>query len=227
MKKIATIFFIFFCVSITNAQSLSEVRFINGSDLKYFSFTTDQNIIIRLSPEGQIIEWGKIWNQGSYQYFPGKLQEYIGRVEKFGDEGNAANKGKVKSIGTCFIDYYSATDQPTKAGKVKSIGRAQLQYYDGYENEALRGKLKSAGPTQLQYYNSFENEAIRGKLKSIGPNRISYYTTFDDKNISGKVKQIGSVNFLWYDSRERPEFHGALKSGNVEQVIGGIKFMVR
>lgn len=223
-----TLFLIQFIVIsfLSNTQELSQVKYSNGSNLTSYSFTTDQNIIIRISVDGKILEWGNLWDKGYYNYFPGKLQKYLGRVEYYNTEADSINQGKVKSIGTCFITYYGSFEIPTKRGKIRTIGRTTLDYYSIYDNDAFEGKLKTAGNTVFTYYSSFENDAIKGKLKTVGYNQINYYTTFDDKKLQGKIKSIGNVNYIWYNSNDRREYQGALKAGSAEQVIGGINFIV-
>ena len=211
MKKIIFIAYLFLLASNSYSQDLSEIKFSNASTLSFFSFLTDQKIVIRVSPDGKITEWGNIWEKGYYNYQPGKLQEYMGRVEYYGTEADSINRGKVKNIGT----------------KVKSIGRTYLDYYTNFDNDASEGKLKSAGNTMFAYYNSFDNIAVKGKLKSVGANQINYYNSFDDKKIQGKVKSIGSVNYVWYNSNDRREYQGSLKSGSIEQVINGVKYIMQ
>lgn len=226
MQRIFLLLHLFLLAAVANSQDLSQVKYANGSDLTYFSFITDQKILIRISPDGKILEWGNYWDKGYYNYTPGKLQQYMGRVEYYGAEADSINRGKVKSVGTSYITYYSSFDAATDKGKVKSIGRTNLNYYSIYENEALVGKLKSAGNTSFTYYNSYENIALKGKLKSAGTAQITYFTSFDDKKLQGKIKSIGSTNYVWYNSNDRREYQGALKSGNVEQVVGGINFII-
>lgn len=226
MKRVCFfVLLIFFCF-IAQSQELSQVKYSNGSILSSYSFTTDQKIVIRISIDGKVLEWGNLWDRGNYNYYPGKLQQYMGRVEYYGVETDSINIGKVKSIGTCFITYYGSFELPTSAGKVKSIGRTNLNYYTNFENEASIGKLRSAGSTGFTYYNSFDNDAIKGKPKSIGFNQITYYTTFDDKVLQGKIKSIGNSKYNWYGSTDRREYRGALKSPKAEQLIGGINFIV-
>lgn len=227
MKKIILIVYLFLLARDSYSQDLSEIKFSNASTLSFFSFLTDQKIVIRVSPDGKINEWGNIWEKGYYNYQPGKLQEYMGRVEYYGTEADSINRGKVKNIGTCYITYYGKFEIATNAGKVKSIGRTYLDYYTNFDNDASEGKLKSAGNTMFAYYNSFDNIAVKGKLKSVGANQINYYNSFDDKKIQGKVKSIGSVNYVWYNSNDRREYQGSLKSGSIEQVINGVKYIMQ
>lgn len=227
MKKIIFIASLFLIVSDIHSQDLSEIKFSNATTLSFFSFLTDQKIVIRISVDGKITEWGTLWDRGYFNYQPGKLVQYMGRVEYYGTEADSINRGKVKSIGTCYITYYGMFDIATNAGKVKSIGRTNLDYYSNFDNDASEGKLKSAGNMMFSYYNSFENIAVKGKLKSVGATQIEYYNSFDDKKIQGKVKNVGSVNYVWYNSNDRREFQGGLKSGSLEQVINGVKYIMQ
>lgn len=206
-----------------NAQSLKYVSFTNGSELSSFSFITDQKIIIKISPTGNIIEWGNDLEPGRFYSQPGKLQPYMGRVEYYEKQFDSILNGKVKSIGTTSIAYYGSTENASLVGKVKSIGTLWVDYFTDFENEAVRGKLKSVGQKTFSFYSSFENEAYRGKLKSIGNHQVTYYSTFDDKAIRGKLKSIGPHNYTWYTSTER---YGGLKSGSQYLMMEGVTFII-
>jgi hypothetical protein len=222
MKRISSILFILISF-ICNAQSLKYVNFTNGTELSSISFITDQKIIIRISPAGNLIEWGIDQEQGRFYSQPGKLQPYMGRVEYYEKQFDSLLNGKVKSIGTTTITYYGSAENASLVGKVKSISTLWLDYFMDFENESVRGKLKSAGQKAFTYYSSFENEAYRGKLRSIGNHPVTYYSTFDDKAIRGKLKSIGPHNYTWYTSTER---YGGLKSGNPYLVMEGVTFIL-
>ena len=212
----------------TRSQELSQVIFSSGSTLSSFSFITDQKVIIRISEDGNLLEWGTDPGTGRYNYYTGKLQPYLGRVDHYSQsEYDSVLRGKVKSVGTCTFKYYTAAEERSKAGKLKSIGKVTLDYFANYENTLNQGKLKSAGHVLLDYYPASENEAFRSKLKSVGNTQITYYSTFDDKVIKGKIKSIGSSSYTWYTSHERKEFQGALKSGSVTQIINGVTYLLR
>ena len=217
-----------FCM-ITAAQQLRQITFSGASTLSYFSFITDQNVLIRVSEDGNLMEWGtEIQSQRSDNYYAPKLQPFAGRVDYYGQETTDSTlRGKVKSIGTCAITYYGAQDKDDKPGKLKSIGRTLIDYYTQFENAAFKGKIKFAGTTLLQYYTSLENEAYRGKLKSIGATAIQYHSTFDDKLLHGKIKSIGSVAYNWGTSLDPSGQRGALKSGQYRQNINGIVYILR
>ena len=209
---------------VTYSQELSQVTFTVGTNLSFFSFRTDQEIMIRISDEGKMLEWGTDPGPGRYYSDPRKLQTYLGRVEYFGQEYDSVFRGKVKSIGTCTFTYYGKYETAAKIGKLKTIGRVAVDYYDNYEDASFKGKIKYAGSVLFSYYSSFDNEAFRGKLKSINNTRLAYYSTFDDKAIAGRIKSIGSFEYIWYSSYER--YHGSLKFGSVTQNINGIVYII-
>ena len=224
MKRLSLLISILFVSVVTYSQELSHVTFSGGATLSSFSFRTDQEIIIRVSDDGKLLEYGTDPGPGRYYYDPRKLQPYLGRVEYFGQEYDSVFRGKVKSIGTCTFTYYDKYETVAKIGKMKTIGRVSTDYYDNYEDTALRGKLKFAGSVLFSYYSSFENEGYRGKLKSVNNNTITYYSTFDDKAFKGKIKSIGSFEYTWYPSYDR--YGGALKSGSLTQNINGIIYFI-
>lgn len=218
------LFLVFGCSVFS--QQLHQVGFSNGETLSYFSFITDQSIIIRISEDGKLLKWGTESDHRRYNYVPGQLDEYMGRVDYYGTEADSISKGKVKSIGTCMIRYYGAYEQADKVGKIKSLGAIQLDYFNNYDNIAYRGKLRSANNQQFSWYSSFDNDAVRGKIKSVNNTPIVYYSSFDDKQLKGKIKSIGSFGYTWYSSFDRREYQGALKSGTMTQYINGITYML-
>jgi hypothetical protein len=224
MKKLFLLISFLFVAFVTYSQELTQVTFSGAITLSSFSFRTDQGIIIRISEEGKVQEWGTDPGPGRYYYDPKKLQPYLGRVEYFGQEYDSVFRGKIKSIGTCTFTYFDKYETATKIGKLKTIGRVAVDYYDNYEDAAYKGKLKFAGSVLFSYYSSFENEAFRGNLKSVNNNPITYYSTFDDKAIKGKIKSIGSSQYLWYSSYD--QYRGGLRSGPVTQIINGITYTI-
>ncbi len=225
----------FFFIAITSllltncifSQKLSQVSLAGNTGLSYFSFLIDQEVLIRITPEGKIIDWGtELLSQRSDYYDP-KLQPYLGRVEYYGQESDSAFRGKIKSIGTCNITYYGHYEIDTKVGKLKSIGTLNLDYYTNFDNSALKGKLRFIGGLILEYYSSLDDEVIRGKLKTVGDMPVKYYSSFDDKYLKGKIKSIGSVVFEYYSSLDRIEFRGLLKSGFYRPNIGGVIYILR
>ena len=227
-KVVFTLSFLVFCL-FSWSQQLSQITFSGATTLSYLTFITDQNVLIRVSQDGELMEWGsEIQSQRSNDYYAPDLQPFMGRVDYYGPETvDSVYRGKVKSIGTCAITYYSSLDKDEKPGKLKSIGRLVLDYYTQFDNVAFRGKIKFAGTMILQYYASLENEAFRGKLKSVGNTAIKYHSSFDDRLLQGKVKSIGSVVFNWGTSLEPSGQKGALKSGSYRRNINGVTYNLR
>jgi len=211
---------------IANSQQLGQVTFSKGTQLSYFSFLTDQGVLIRLSDDGNILEWGTEVLSDRYNFYAQKLQPFMGRIEYYGPKDDSIFRGKIKSIGTCFITYYDTFQVKSKIGKLKSIGRAQLDYFEDYDDKMLKGKIKTAGVLAIDYYRSYENENLRGKLKLVGSTPITYYTVFDDKVNAGKLKAIGSAMFSWYSLGDRSDMRGAVKSNNYRQVVSGVTYIL-
>jgi hypothetical protein len=207
------------------SQQLSHIQFAAGATLSSFSFTTDQQVIIKVSEDGKVLEWGTEWEPWRYNYQPGKLIPYMGRVDHYGPQYDSVLRGKVRSIGTTILDYYGSSETSTKAGKLRSIGSVSLDYYTSFDNAAFQGKLRSAGYIALNYYPSSENEAFRGKLKSVGNSSITWYSTFDDKLIKGKVKSIDGLTYTWYTSYET-RYGGGMKSGAITRKLNGVTYIV-
>jgi hypothetical protein len=227
MRTIAAALVLFLSVQL-QAQKLSQVTFTGASNLSHFSFLTDQDVLIRVSPDGKLMEWGQeVRSERASNYYAPKLQPFMGRVDYYPEDADSAYRGKVKSIGTCMITYYNSLEKDEKPGKLKSIGVVALDYYTRFENAAYKGKIRFAGPLVLEYYAALENEAFRGKLKSIGNTAIKYHSTFDDKLLHGKIKSIGQVTYNWGTSLDRQEFRGSLKSGSYRQMINGVTFILR
>jgi hypothetical protein len=209
------------------AQELGLVSFSGGMHLSYFTFITDGNVHIRVSPEGSVTEWGiEVQSLRSNNYYAPQLQPYLGRVEYYGREADSLFRGKIKSVGSCHFTYYGAYEDSARMGKLKTIGRNSIDYYSSYEMKELRGRLKLLGSHQLSYYASYEDVAFRGKLRSVGGTVITYHSSFDDKLVKGKVKSIGPVSYQWYTSLDLYG-GGGLKSGNYRQNIAGVVYVVQ
>jgi len=211
---------------IIHSQQLGQVTFAQGSNLSYFSFITDQGVLIRVSDEGKILEWGTEVMSDRYNYFAPRLQPFMGRVDYYGAQDDSVFRGKIKSIGTAYVTYYDTFQVKSKIGKLRSIGNQYFDYFEYYEDKTLQGKIKSVGGLSIDYYRSYENESIRGKLKLVGSVPITYYTLYDDKVNAGKLRAIGSVKYSWYSLADRPDMRGALKSNNYRQVVSGITYIL-
>ena len=228
MKKIfSTILFLILALC-SYSQYLSQVTFSGGANLSSIAFMTDQNILIRISIDGKVMEWGtEVQSDRNNNYYAPRLQPYMGRIDYYGLEADSILRGKVKSIGTCLLTYYGQYDMEIKIGKLKSVGNLMLDYYTHYDNADFKGKLRFIGSSVLEYYSSFENEAFRGKLKTLGSSAITYYSSFDDKLIRGKIKSIGTVSYQWYTSLDKIGFGGGLKTGSFRQNISGVIYIVQ
>ena len=222
-RIVLIISFLFFNTGIFS-QELTHVIFSRGETLSSFSFRTDQDVIIRISEDGKLLEWGTDPGPGRYYNDPRKLQPYLGRVEYYGQEYDSVFRGKVKSIGTCTFSYFGKYETENKIGKLKTIGPVSVDYYDNYEDAAFKGKIKYAGSVLFSYSSSFENEAYRGKLKSVNNTSISYYSSFDDKAVRGKLKSIGNVEYTWYPSYDR--YRGSIKTGQLSPTVNGITYFI-
>ena len=226
MKRIFTLFSLSLVYYAACSQHLGQVRFSEASRFTSFAFQTDQGVLIRVSENGQILEWGieKLSFYGTF-YAP-QLQPFMGRIDYYGPEADSIFQSRVKSIGTCAISYYPAYENEEKAGKLRSIGYLILDYYSQYDDKLLKGKLKFIGNKQVDYYTSFVDESLRGKLRAIGNIEITYYSVFDDRLNKGKIKSIGTARFEYYSSADRSDMRGSLKRGYYRMDIGGITFIL-
>lgn len=227
MKKFFVPLFILVFSTCVYGQRLGQVSFLNGANLSYFSIQNDQGVLIRVSEDGKLLEWGSEVLSDRGNYYAPKLQPFMGRVDYYSAESDSVFRGKVKSIGISPVTYYSAYDEATKRGKLKSFGSLQFDYFSTYDDKSLQGKMKLFGTLLLDYYRSFENESLKGKIKSIGNLPITYYTVFDDKINAGKLKSIGSAPIAWYSMSDPVYMRGALKSNNYRLNIGGMTFILR
>ena len=228
MKKFFSAIPVLLLAINTHSQKLSQVSFSGATTLSSLSFVTDQNVLIRVSADGKMMDYGtEVMSERSNNYFAPKLQPFMGRIDNYPSDSDSAYRGKVKSIGTCMITYYGSLEKDDKPGKLKSIGAIPLDYYTQFENAAYKGKLRFAGTMVLNYYPALENEAFRGKLKSVGNTVIKYHSTFDDKLIQGKIKSIGSVNYNWGTSLDPQGQKGALKSGTYRALINGVTYIIQ
>ena len=208
------------------SQQLSQVTFSGGSGFSWFSLSTNQNVLIRISADGKLIEFGtEEQSLNNRNYFAPKLLPYTGRVDYYSNESDSAFKGKIKSIGACFFTYYPSTDYPEKIGKIKTAGSLLFDYYRISDDVLIRGKIKNIGMDNIAYNTSVENEALKGKLKLVGRTPITYASSFEDKAIKGKIKSIGSYQYIWYSSFDRSP--GALKTGAQRQVINGVTYIIQ
>lgn len=210
------------------AQSVFKITLNSSGQTEAIAFEVEPNIIVNVSPEGNIVNWGyDVFKDRGGENFTGQLQPYVGRVDYYGPTDDEAIRGKIKSIGRTNITWYMSYENDAFIGKIKSIGTSMFTYYDPFEDASVKGKIKSVGGTQVGWYNSFNNEALRGKLQSFGSTQLSYYPSTDDKAYKGKIKSIGGNTFTYYSSFDRAEYRGQMKTGSQVYMSGGVKYFVR
>lgn len=223
MKKIIlTAVALVFCMTVIS-QRISKINLTAaGIDIVV---GLDENIQVYLTKDGQISKWGFDRFIGYQENYNDYLEPYVGRVEYYTENDDAAIRGKVKYIGRTLLSYYPSYEIESLRGKLKSIGSLNMDYYLAFDDKAMAGSLKNIGQQAIQWYASYENEGLRGKLKGVGPTAIAYYGAFEDKAFRGKIKTIGSNNFTYYSSAE--QFSGAMKSGATFVIANAVKFYVR
>lgn len=228
MKKLLfSSMFSFICL-FTYAQKFSRVNFNEAGDVETLGVELDEGVLINISKDGNIIKYGVDIYRGVRENNQNILQDYVGRTEFYTENDNEAFKGKVKMIGRALITYYSSTDNEAFVGKIKSIGNLTFNYYLLNEDEAFKGKIKSIGSSKFTYYSSYDNEVFRGRFKSIGNSNITYFSSVEDPGFRGKLKSIGSYQYTYHPAQYfQTSLRGKLKSGNIIQQDGGIKFMLK
>ena len=146
MKKFYSVIPILLLSACTYSQELNQITFSGGSSLSYFSLLSDREVLIRISVDGKIMEWGtEMQSLRNNNYFAPRLQPYLGRVEYYGAESDSISRGRVKNIGTVMITYYGSYETDYKIGKIRTIGSLLFDYYTNYDEKALRGKIRFIG----------------------------------------------------------------------------------
>jgi hypothetical protein len=225
MKTLFVLFSLILLSATASAQRLSQLHFQSGGSFSFFTILTEQDVHIRISDEGKILEWGSEILSDYGHYYAPQLQPFMGRVEYFGREADSTAQGKIKSIGSTFLTYYGPYEEAHKRGKLRTMGMLFFDYFSNYDEKSLQGKLKMIGNLALDYYRSYENESYRGKLKAIGNLPITYYSVFDDRFNAGKLKSVGPANYTWYSQFDQAR--GGLKTNSYRQVVGGITVVLR
>lgn len=228
MKKIQLLLLLSIIAANSIAQRITKLTFANQCSSVTISVLLNENVTLKISPEGNIAEWGvDLYADRSQNYIEHPLKPYEGRTEQYGTYDNEAFRGKLKYIGNNQITYYGSYEDKSLVGKIKTIGNLKFSYYTVYDDALMAGKMKSAGDLNFTYYNQFDNDAYKGKVKSTGMANFTYYSSFDDKSFAGKIKSLNGQPFTYYSSIEQANFRGGLKSGNMLQVIGGITYWLR
>src|SRR4030095_8528117 len=99
MKRLLILLISFLIYSTGQSQTLKFVSFSGGAEFSSLSFITDQKIIVKISPDGKVLEWGYELEPGRFYSQPGRLQPYMGRIEYYEKQFDTILNGKVKSIG--------------------------------------------------------------------------------------------------------------------------------
>ena len=213
-----------FCMAVFG-QRISKITITGSGTVSDIVVGLDENVQVYLSKDGQIAKWGFDRFIGYQENYNDYLEPYVGRVEYYSENDDAALRGKVKYIGKTLISYYHSYEIESLRGKLKSIGALNMGYYFAYDDKAMAGSLKNIGQQNITWYASYENEGLRGKLKGVGQTSIVYYGSFEDKAFRGKIKSIGSNYFTYYSSSE--QYSGSIKSGATFVTDNGVKFYVR
>ena len=226
MKSIFFTCVMVLAVSVAQSQRLNKVTMSESGDLQSIAVELDENVVVNLTPTGDVGEYGIDIYKGRTDRMQERLEQFTGKVDRYSDAVDEAFSGKIRYIGMKELTYYASFEDVELAGKLKSIGTARIEYYSKYDEVALRGKIKRIGSNDILYYSSFD-ASFGGKVRSIGPVQISYYTNFEDKAFRGKVKSIGTFNFTYYSSYDRKELAGNLKNGWRIHYVNGIKFVLK
>lgn len=226
MNRLYFLILLSFFVTPVFAQNIAQVTIDNRGKQDIITFLVDESVVVNLTKDGKIIDWGKEYTTTMTGIYP-RLEKYMGREEYYLPSDNEAYRGKVKYIGRTPLTYYTADDKESLKGKLKTIGTIFLDYYTDYDDAAFKGFLRNAGSVQITYYSSFNDEFYKGKIKSIGSTQLSYYGSIDDKAYRGKIKSIDRNMFTYYSSFDRPEFSGIMKTGSAIISGGSIKFIIK
>lgn len=229
MAKLCLITVLTFLLTQAFAQKIAQITIENRSksNASTIVFLVDETVLVNMTNDGKIIDWGIEYNTLQTSVYPGKLQKYMGREEYYPATADSAYRGKVKYIGRTPITYYSSDENEMFKGKVKTMGSLFLDYYTLYDNPAYKGNLKNAGGTAFTYYGSFDDETYRGKLKSVGGTILTYYGLVDDKAYRGKIKNLDRSLFTYYSSYDTPGYSGIIKTGFPILYNRGIKFYIQ
>jgi hypothetical protein len=225
MKKIFLVSVaLVFCMAVFS-QRISKITITGTGLVSDIVVGLDENVQVYLSKEGQISKWGFDRFIGYQENYNDYLEPYVGRVEYYSENDDAALRGKVKYIGKTLLTYYPSYEMESLRGKLKSIGSLSMGYYLAYDDKAMAGSLKTIGQQNIEWYASYENEGLRGKLKAVGSTALTYYGAFEDKAFRGKIKSVGSNYFSYYSSSE--QYSGSMKSGTSFITVNGVKFYLR
>ena len=228
MRRYCLLIFSLLLLITVHAQQLGQVTFSGASVFSWFTVITSQNVLVRISADGHLLEYGteeqSLYNNG---YFSPKLRPFGGATGTYANDPDTALNGKIKNIGVCYITYYSTKDYPEKVGKIKSVGNLTFDYHRSYEDVLFAGKISSIGSSVIAWYGSQDNEAYKGKLKNVGNAAISYYSSFDQATLKGKLKNIGNYPLQWTTSFAGSQLNSYLKTGNQRPLVDGVSYVLQ
>src|SRR6185436_1119845 len=107
MKRFLFTLAAMFLFALSFGQRLSQITITNGGNSDIISFITEDAVIVNMSNDGKIIDFGIDSSTGRYYNTPGRLEKYMGRIEYYTDNDNEAYRGKVKYIGRASFTYYN------------------------------------------------------------------------------------------------------------------------
>ena len=225
MKKILFVSVaLVFCMTVSG-QRISKITITGTGMVSDIVVGLDENVQLYLTKTGEISKWGFDRFVGYQENYNDYLEPYVGRIEYYSENDDAALRGKVKYIGRTLLSYYPSYEIESLRGKLKSIGSLNMDYFLAFDDKAMAGSLKTIGQQTISWYASYENEGLRGKLKAVGPTSVTYYGIFEDKAFRGKIRSIGSTNFTYFSSSE--QYSGSMKMGTPFVTTNGVKFYVR
>ena len=149
MKKLFLITGLSLLATLAFAQKIAHIVLPNNSISNTITFLVDETVLVNITPDGKIIDWGienNMWRQFNYSY-PPRLEKYMGKEEYYPAIANDGSRGKVKYIGRTGFTYYSSAENERWTGKIKSIGGQSFEYYSSYDRREFSGSLKTANRT--------------------------------------------------------------------------------
>ncbi|HQW83053.1 MAG TPA: hypothetical protein PK987_01255 [Ferruginibacter sp.] len=225
MKRILLVTALIFVITNAFSQSLSKITIAGRGQVEVFAFALPENVQLYLTKDGNIYKWGFDKYIGYQENYNNDLEPYVGRVEYYSQNDDAALRGKVKYIGNTLLTYFASYENDALIGKLKAIGYTNIDYYLNYDDAAYRGNIKKIGANMINWYASFENADIKGKLKNVGSTLLTYYGSFEDKAYRGKIKSIGQNNITYYSSFEL--YSGSMKTGTSVLNVAAVKYYIK
>ena len=96
MKKLSFTMSFILLLTSAFAQRLTQITLTNSVSSDIISFLVDETVIVNMSKDGKIIDWGVENNNLRPNNYPGKLDKYMGLEEYYPSTENESYRGKVK-----------------------------------------------------------------------------------------------------------------------------------